>query len=123
VVVLRGFGAKRLPLNARCINSKIMKAFLKSIAAHPFSAICYVLYLTLFVSQVIRELKYQRIVAQNNGKWPYGVREWAGIPVYLFGIIFLVVTIFWGTTKPENGNFYWWLSLAILLPMIIYWNI
>lgn len=100
-----------------------MKAFLKSIAAHPISTICYILFFTLFVSQVIRELEYQRIVEQNNGKWPHGVREWVGIPVYLFGIIFLVVTIFGGTTKHENGSFYWWLSLAILLPMIIYGNI
>lgn len=100
-----------------------MKAFLKSIAAHPLSAICYVLYFTLFVSQVIREFEYQRIVEQNNGKWPHGVREGAGIPVYLFGIIFLIVTIIRGSAKNENGSFYFWLGLAILLPMIIYGNI
>jgi hypothetical protein len=87
-----------------------VKAALQRIKQHPFSVIFYILYFAFFISQTLRELDVQRILKQNNGNWPYGVREWAGIPVYLFGIIFLIITIICGSAKHENGSFYIWLG-------------
>jgi hypothetical protein len=70
----------------------------------------------------MREFDYYRIVKENNGKWPYGVREWDGVLLFLVGFIFILVSSANAIGAKEN-KFYLWLILAILIPMGIYMNI
>jgi len=59
---------------------------------HLTAIIFYMIYLWIFINSLMREFEYKRIIKENGGKWPYGVREWDGVLLFVFAFFFFVVT-------------------------------
>jgi hypothetical protein len=88
---------------------------------HPISIIFYFLYFLVFISSVNQEIKYKEILNANGGEWPYAHREWTGVALFLFAIIFLFVLII--NVAVTHKSFYWWLMAAIVIPVMTYLNL
>ena len=95
-----------------------MKIDWQEFKKHPVAIIFYLIYFLIFISSVNTELNFKRILIENHGKWPYGVREWDGGLLILFAIIFSIVIIV-NAAVSKRPRFYLWLLLfIIILPFI-----
>jgi hypothetical protein len=99
-----------------------MKSTLQ-LSKHPVLIIFYLVYFLLFISSVKDELDYERIVKQNGGRWPYGVREWDGVLLVLVGFIFIFISCINAIAYSKQTKFYLWLILFIIIPLGIWAHI
>jgi len=62
------------------------------------------------------EIAYKKILAQNGGRWPYGVREGGFLIVFVSFLYFFIIAVN-AIVKPDR--FYRWLLLLIAFPWIV----
>ena len=98
-----------------------MKTIWQIFKKYPVAITFYLIYFWVFISCVERELDFKRILRENHGKWPYGVREWDGALLILFAGIFAFITMI-NAGASKQPRFYLFLLFFIIVLPFIWWQ-
>ncbi|TSJ44100.1 hypothetical protein FO440_07975 [Mucilaginibacter corticis] len=103
-----------------------MKIFWQIVKRHPISIAIYLLYISFAYLVIIAKWRFTRALPQIHGgeKLAWGEGVMYGILFLSFtAILFASIILIFSCFDKGPKKFYWWLLLAIIMPIALWFSI